>query len=73
MRTFCIGVTSSLLLLTLLFLPGGVAAQQAFGELKLLKGEAVVLRGRLEIHVVDRIDLKDGDRVKTAAASRAHI
>jgi hypothetical protein len=73
MQSCCIGATGSLLLLTLLFLPGGAVAQQAFGELKLLKGKAVVLRGRLEIHVVDRIDLKDGDRVKTAAASRAHI
>ena len=39
----------------------------------MLKGEAVVIRGRAEIHVVDRIILEHGDRVETQGGSKVHI
>lgn len=48
-------------------------ARAAFGEMVMLRGKAVVLRGGLEIHVVDRIELEDGDRVRTGPASKAHV
>ena len=60
-------------LLSLVLLWGAAAAQAAFGELRVLKGKAVVFRGRAEIHVVDRLTLEHGDRVETRKGGKVHI
>ena len=57
----------------LMLVLGAAAAHAHFGEMRMLKGQALVLRGGTEIRVTDRIELRHGDLVKTLAASKAHI
>lgn len=52
---------------------GAPSVRAQFGELTLLRGGAVVMRGALEIPVTEKLALLDGDRVKTLADSKAHI
>lgn len=72
MHTFRLGIPAFLFAL-LLLVSAARPAQAAFGQMVMLRGTAVVFRGGLEIHVNDRIDLEDGDRIRTAKASKAHI
>ncbi len=67
---FRVGLT-----LLAIFLWWGTSApvQAAFGELRVLRGEVVVVRGRIEILVIRRITLEDGDRIETRPGSKAHI
>lgn len=48
-------------------------AAAVVGELRILKGQATVFRGERQITVRRSLELKSGDRVRTAADSKAHL
>ena len=67
------GVAALALAAVVMASAGTAPVWAAFGELIVLRGQVTLFRGRITAVVIDRFDLEDGDRVVTAADSKAHI
>ncbi len=67
------GVAALVLAAVVMVSAGALPAWAAFGELIVLRGQVTLYRGRITAVVIDRFDLEDGDRLVTAADSKAHI
>ena len=61
------------MLLLVLGAAWSATARAEFGEMIMLRGEAVVTRAGKAFSVRDRVTLEHGDRVRTGAGAKAHL
>lgn len=71
MRVFAWLGRAAVPLLVSLALPALAAA--AIGELVVLRGEVLIVRGPTTIRVADRVALEEGDRLETLDATKVHV